>query len=68
MTDSSPDDRRLLSLKDAAAFLGVSKDMIYRLGRDGKLEMLKVGRNTRVTQYSLDKYVQNAKRMVPTRK
>ena len=43
--------------------LGVSVAQIYRFARRGELEMIKIGRSTRVTQASLDSYI--AKRPVP---
>jgi len=52
-------------MKEAAKFLGGSTDTVYRLGKQGKLVLKKIGRNTRVTQASLDAYVKNAKRVEP---
>ena len=43
--------------------LNVSTTQIYRLTRKGELDMLKIGRATRVTQASLDSYI--AKRPIP---
>jgi excisionase family DNA binding protein len=65
---AGPDDNRLRTLKDAAKFLEVSEATIYRLSKSGELELIKIGRGTRVTQASLDRYVANATRMVPNRK
>lgn len=57
------EDHRLQTVKGAMAFLGVGRDTIYRLHSRGEIEMIKVGRGTRVTQASLDQYVKNAKRL-----
>jgi excisionase family DNA binding protein len=57
------------TVKDAGKFLGVSSSQIYRLAKDGKLDLVKFGRrSTRVTQASLNRFVQSAERVVPKRK
>ena len=56
-------DRRFRTIMYAARFLRVSESTIYRLGHRGEIEMLKVGRSTRVTQASLDRFIENAKRL-----
>ena len=62
--DDVADRSPLLTLNEAAQFLGVSKTQLYRLARAGQIELLRVGqRSTRVTQASLDSYVKNAKRV-----
>lgn len=62
------DELRLRTLKDAADFLGVSQSQLYRLGIAGDIDLVKIGRNTRVTQASLERYVKNAQKMIPKRK
>jgi len=57
----------LRTVASAAKFLGVSESTIYELGKKGELEMVKVGRSTRVTQVSLEQYVRNAKRVTLAR-
>ena len=40
----------LRTVEETAVLLGVSVAQIYRLARRGELDMLKIGRSTRVTQ------------------
>jgi excisionase family DNA binding protein len=61
----SDDGTRLQTIKDAARMLKISAQTIYRLGQRGELELIKVGARTRVTQASIDHYIDNAKRVVP---
>ena len=49
------------SVKSTERYLGVSRWMIYSLGERGELELVKIGRSTRVTQKSLDRYVKSLK-------
>ena len=58
-------DDRLRTLRKAARFLSVSLATVYRLGHAGELEMIKTDRGLRVTQHSLDRLVENAKRVFP---
>jgi excisionase family DNA binding protein len=55
-------DVGLRSMKSAAHFLGVSKTQLYRLHEAGKIEMVKIGKATRVTQASLDLYLKGLRR------
>ena len=53
----------LRTVEQAAVLLGVSTTQIYRLARRGELDLLKIGkRSTRVTQDSLNRFIENAKR------
>ena len=53
----------LRTVEEAAVLLGVSTTQIYRLARRGELDLLKIGkRSTRVTQDSLNRFIENAKR------
>ena len=61
------DDRRLRTIGEAAQYLRVSDYTIRHLGRTGRLELIKVGRSTRVTPWSLENHIRNAKRMIPKR-
>lgn len=63
------DEVGLRTLKSTARFLGISLSQVYRLGQDGQITLVKIGRRqTRATQASLDAYIERAERMVPTRK
>ena len=63
------DEVGLRTLKGACRFLGVSPSKLYRLCKDGEIELVKIGmRGTRVTQASLDRYIKNAKRVTINRK
>jgi len=63
MPNTSP-DAPVLTLKEASQFLGLSIPTLYRLGKKGDIELIRVGeRGTRVTKVSLDRYLKNAKRV-----
>ena len=47
----------LVSVAQAMAFLKCGKKKIYQLGRDGKIDMRKLGHSTRVTEASLRRLV-----------
>jgi Helix-turn-helix domain len=47
----------LVSIAQAMAFLKCGKKKIYQLGRDGKIDMRKLGHSTRVTEASLRRLV-----------
>ena len=66
--DEGDDDHRLRTIRGAARHLSVSPATIYRLGKTGELELIKIGRATRVTLTSIERYVKNAEKMVPRRK
>ena len=57
----SVEDVRLRTIKEAAQFLKVGQTTIYRLGRAGVLDLIKVGRSLRVTRFSLNRFIENAK-------
>jgi excisionase family DNA binding protein len=58
------DNAPVLTLKEASQFLGLSIPTLYRLGKKGDIELIRVGeRGTRVTKVSLDRYLKNAKRV-----
>lgn len=54
MTDNQPD---LLSIKAAAARLGICKKTVYGLMFDGKLRGLKLGRHTKISRSELDRFI-----------
>jgi excisionase family DNA binding protein len=64
----APDEVGLRTTKSACRFLGVGLSTLYRLSKTGEIELVKIGaRGTRVTQASLDRYINNAKRVVSKR-
>jgi excisionase family DNA binding protein len=50
----------MLSLAEVERILSMSRSQIYRLRRAGQLEFIKIGRGTRVTKYSLRRYINSA--------
>lgn len=51
------DEGRLFTILQAMEFLGCGKKKIYQLHRDGKIDMVKLGHSTRVTEASLRRLV-----------
>lgn len=47
----------LLSIKDTCAYLSTSRANLYRLLQAGKLEAIKMGRNTRIPYASIETYI-----------
>ena len=56
-TSSRANDSGLRSIEDAQEFLGCGRSRVYELIKSGKLDSVKFGRFTRVTQRSLDRFV-----------
>lgn len=48
----------LLTIREAAIRLGISRDTIYRLVRSDDLRRVKVGAGTRITSSSIDAYLE----------
>jgi len=60
--------RKLVTIKEAMEQLSMSHTQIYRLAFEGLLELKRIGaRNSRVTQASIDEYVESLER-VPQRR
>ena len=57
MKTDTDTDGGLLSILQAMEYLNCGKKKIYQLGRDGKIDMLKLGHSTRVTEASLRRLV-----------
>lgn len=53
----------VLGVKDAAAFVGLSKSRLYELIADGAIEARKLGARTVVPVASLRAYVESAPRL-----
>ena len=63
--DAIPDEGGLLTVKQAAKLLNLSRKTIYELHASGQLEMLKLGRATRIPEASVRKFVAALPRRVP---
>jgi excisionase family DNA binding protein len=50
-------DGGLLSVLQAMEFLRCGKKKIYQLGREGKIDLVKLGHSTRVTEASLRRLI-----------
>jgi excisionase family DNA binding protein len=46
----------LLTVSEAAKFLGVGRKQVYRLIEEGEIEAVKLGRSIQVPQNSLDRF------------
>jgi excisionase family DNA binding protein len=46
----------LLTVSEAAKFLGVGRKQVYRLIEEGEIEAVKLGRSIQVPQNSLDQF------------
>ena len=55
--DAVPDEGRLLSVAQAMAYLNCGKKKLYQLNRAGLIDMVKLGKSTRVTEASLRRLV-----------
>ncbi len=59
--DPNRDAEGYLSMKDAAKYLGISKPMLYKLVKAGRIERIKLGEGVQgkavVPRRSLDAYV-----------
>ena len=55
-------DRVLHSIEQARVALGCSRWKIYDLHKEGKLEMVKLGRHSRITDKSLRKLIKELPR------
>jgi excisionase family DNA binding protein len=52
-------DRQTITVKEAASYIGVSKDLVYQLVREGKLPHVKVGRRILFRKEVLDRWMNN---------
>jgi len=50
--------KRLLSYREASAYLGISVSNLKRLIKRGELPVIKVGRRTLLDIYDLDEYIE----------
>jgi excisionase family DNA binding protein len=57
VTDPAP---LLISVDQAAGRLSVGRSKIYELAADGKLQLVKIGRATRVVVASIEAFVRDA--------
>jgi excisionase family DNA binding protein len=57
ISDASP---LLISVDQAAGRLSVGRSKIYELAADGKLQLVKIGRATRVVVASIETFVHEA--------
>ncbi len=60
--DTETNARRLLSVKDAAAYLGISQWTMRGLGWNGEIPQVKIGRRVLFDRRDLDAFVERSKR------
>ncbi|PKL77929.1 MAG: hypothetical protein CVV25_13180 [Ignavibacteriae bacterium HGW-Ignavibacteriae-4] len=56
-SSNKSDERKALTLDEAAKYLRVSKPTIHRLMNDSEISYFKIRRRTYITKESLDKYI-----------
>lgn len=56
-SNSGSDERKSLTLEEAANYLRVSKPTIHKLMNNSEISYFKVRRRTYITKESLDKYI-----------
>ena len=56
---------RLLTIPEAAAALRISRSSVYQLIRDKHLEIIKIGRSTRVPAFAIDGVVELFRKRQP---
>lgn len=59
---TTPLNRRLLSVGDAATYLSVGKRTMEKLLRDGEVLKVRIGARSLVDQADLDAYIERIKR------
>jgi excisionase family DNA binding protein len=59
--------RLLVTVKEAAESLALSRAHVYELARTGELERVKIGRAVRITHASLEALVERRGTSAPTR-
>ncbi len=61
LRDSAPGTRvdygRLLTIREAAARLGVSRTMLYSLMDTGAIAYVRVGADRRISEAAIDRYI-----------
>ncbi len=54
-------ERLTLSVKEATALLGISKNLAYELARRGELPVIRLGHRILVSRQALEKMISEAK-------
>lgn len=58
---SNPQPQKIFEVEEAAGYLGISKDKLYKLWRSHKLGYVKVGRRKVCTIDQLEEYIEKNK-------
>ena len=61
------DDIALVPVSKAHETLGIGRSKLYELAREGRLEMVHLGRRALVTKASIKAYVASLPRVVPAK-
>lgn len=51
-------DRLLISIREAAAILGVSPSTAYRLARENRIPVIRIGASVRVNRRQLEAWIE----------
>jgi len=54
-------EKRLLTVKEACEYLGISKTTLYKLIKEGKLKPVKLGKITRFEKEDIDRLIKESK-------
>jgi len=60
------DLRKVLSIKEAGQVLGCSRNVIYDMIRDGRLQTITVGELPKITMASIDRFIDD--QLMPPRR
>lgn len=60
MSDIPPPRKQAYSVPDVAVILGVNRTQVYWLIRNGQLGALKCGREFRISEYEVDRFLRSA--------
>jgi excisionase family DNA binding protein len=55
-------EKALLTVKEACEYLNISRAMLYKLIKEGKIKPIKLGKSTRFDKKDLDDFIEKAKK------
>lgn len=58
--ESLPNAKRGLTISEAATYVGIHRTTLYRLARDGKLQIRKIGGRSILLKEDLDRLLESA--------
>ncbi|MFD6210204.1 helix-turn-helix domain-containing protein [Peribacillus frigoritolerans] len=58
MSERKAIERQTITVQETAAYLGISKDLVYAMAKAGELPAVKIGRRILFRKESLDRWMQ----------